>query len=182
MPLGFVARTRRVVPVVSRSPLRLGWAAEEHLECSGIELKAAEITAHSGGKIEHFVLTGCTYKVARGGCRLKSKTIESEPLTMEATLGKASPEDIVKLKPVSGNAFTEFTLEGEGDFCQPGVRKVTGELELVLPKGREELAQQTARVQINEGELKIGGANAFVIGTENQAGIKLASGKAWSFH
>jgi hypothetical protein len=58
--------------------------------------------------------------------------------------------------------------------------QLRGSAKLIMPKGREESAEQALTFTSGEGELKWG-SNVGVI-LKGSAKLKLASGKAWSFH
>lgn len=143
--------------------------------CKGIELNKATIAAKTGGQIEHLVFKECS---ALPPCELKSETIESKPLKLEAALGSKSPEDTVLLKPVTGTVFAEFTLQG-ASCLSAGVVQLKGNPRLTMPKGREELAEQELRMSTGAGELNWSGLEVLLSG---KVKIKLASGKGWSFH
>ena len=144
-------------------------------ECSGIELKKANIAAHTGGEIEHFVFTGCVLEAA--GCSIEKSRIESKPLKIEAALGSKSPEDTVVLKPVKGEDFARFIIKGTCGIA--GESELGGKIKLVLPKGREESAQQEFRVNTGENELLWNDTSVHLIAG---AKAKLESAKGWSFH
>ncbi len=144
-------------------------------ECSGIELKKADIAAHTGGEVEHFVFTGCVLKAS--GCSLEKGIIESKPLKVEAALGSKSPEDTVLLKPVKGEDFARFIINGTCIIA--GESELQGKIKLVLPKGREEATQQEFRVNTAEKELLWNDTSVHLI---VGAKAKLESAKGWSFH
>jgi hypothetical protein len=148
-----------------------------NIRCSGLELKTASIAAKTGGQIEHLLLTGCEF--TNLSCRLKSSTIETKQLTMEAALGAKSPEDKVLLKPKTETLIAEFKL-GEGEKCpwSGSTFKLTGHMTFVVSKGREERVEQEVALR-SEGELFASGSEAHLSGT---VGLKLASAKNWSFH
>jgi|HubBroStandDraft_6_1064221.scaffolds.fasta_scaffold568140_1 hypothetical protein len=150
------------------------------IECSGIELKNADIAATHGGQAEHLLFTGC--KVVSANCHLQSSTIETKALTMEAALGSKSPEDKVVFKPTAGagKPFAAYVLEGS-QCASSGEVIWTGRATLALPKGQEEAAEQELNIHVSEasGELKYG---ASAVALEGKVKLKLASGKAWSFH
>jgi hypothetical protein len=160
----------------ARVKWQIGSGAE--IGCSKVELKGAKLLAKTGGQIEHAVFT-CNE--APSGCTIKGDQGETPALKLEASLGAKSPEVTLVLKPVTGETFAEFTLEG-GEQCGLGVQhlKIKGKATLTLPTGREEAAEQllSFNVPLSSGELVgIGAA-----GLEGSASLKLASGKAWSFH
>jgi hypothetical protein len=171
--------------LVSSAPLASATKATEgislsaigvEITCSAFELKSADILAHNGGQIEHLAFKGC--HINNQHCTLASTTIESKPLTIEAALGGKSPEDAVLLKPTAGTVFAEYKIEGASCGLAQTV-KLTGKATFLLPKGREELVEQELLVRAGEGELKWSGASLALAGG---AKLKLASGKAWSFH
>ena len=141
---------------------------------SGLELKSADIAAKNGGKIEHLLFKGCLISAP---CALSSTTIETKPLTLEAALGSKSPEDTLLLKPTTGTVFAEFKISGTS--CSiAGVNKLTGQATFILPKGREELAEQELAVHANVNELEWRGE----VSLKGKVKVKLVSGKGWSFH
>jgi len=150
------------------------------LECGGVELKGASIVGPSGGSIEHMVFTGCEV-YGSGGCFLKSATIESKPLSVAAALGGKSPEDALVLKPVSGKVFAEFQVGGVEGCLFAGVNQLKGKAMLVLPRGREELAEQEVLIRTTASSEEFKWNEGFVAFTGGVK-AKLASGKAWSFH
>jgi hypothetical protein len=152
------------------------------ISCGGVELKGADIAAKTGGQIEHLLLTKCW---GNNECDLESETIETKPLSVEAALGAKSPEDKLVLKPVSGTLIAEYKVTNPGEPGCGGASKknqISGKATLILPKGREELAEQELLANITEfnSELKWDGGSA--ISMEGAVNLKLASGKAWSFH
>jgi hypothetical protein len=152
------------------------------ISCEGVELKGADIAAKTGGQIEHLLLTKCW---GHGECDLESETIESKPLNVEAALGAKSPEDKLVLKPVTGTLIAEYKVTNPGEPGCGGASKknqISGKATLILPKGRGELVEQELLTNITElnSELKWDGGSAVTM--EGAVSLKLASGKAWSFH
>ncbi len=147
------------------------------IRCTGVELKGASIAAPAGGGIEHLVLTNCG--VTGGNCTLKGLTIESKPLSVAASLGSKSPEDVLAVKAASGKVLAEYTLVGP-KCALAGTVALTGKATFVLPSGGEELVEQEVlmRTLQSSGELKEG-----VSGVTLEGGLKakLASGMGWSF-
>ncbi len=148
------------------------------IECTGVELKSADLVGHSSGQIEHLVLTGCIIQSSK--CSLGSTKIESKPLKIEPALYEKSPEDKVVLKPVTGKLFMEISFLGATCPDVEENAEFEGQMTLVLPKGREELAEQELEfVNLASGELH-GWIGSWTLGGDVKA--KLASGKSWSFH
>ncbi len=147
------------------------------IRCTGVELKGGSIAAPAGGGIEHLVLTGCG--VTGGNCTLKGTAIESKPLSVAASLGSKSPEDVLAVKAASGKVLAEYTLVGS-KCALAGTVALTGKATFVLPSGGEELVEQevSMRTQQSTGELKDG-----VSGVTLEGGLKakLVSGMGWSF-
>jgi hypothetical protein len=141
-----------------------------------VELNTASIAPKTGGQIAHLVLKECQSEAA--GCPLESSQITSKPLVLEAALGSKSPEDTLVLKPATGTIVAEYAFIGESCGLA-GVVQLKGKMKFVMPKGREELAEQELLVRAGEGELKSGSAEV-VLGGKIKA--KLTSAKAWSFH
>jgi hypothetical protein len=150
------------------------------VRCSGVELKGASIVGPSGGSVEHLVFKGCVFSPV-SPCSVKGGgAIESKPLSVVAALGGKSPEDTLVLKPASGAVLAEFQVVGAS--CQlAGLARLTGKVTVVLPEGREELAEQEVlmRTTISSGELLWNGTGMWL---EGGVKVMLASGKAWSFH
>jgi hypothetical protein len=162
---------------IVKSPLLYangGW----NIQCTGITLKTASITAPAAGSIEHLVFTGCA-ATSPSRCSLKSTTIESQPLTMSAALGSKSPEDVVTLKPTTGTLFLEYKYAESEGGCPTG-NHVTGKVELLLHAGQTEAAEQEFTFSEAPGELfgTLGGEFHIYAAAK----MKLASAKAWSFH
>jgi hypothetical protein len=159
--------------------VEFGYGSVE-VRCSGVELKGASIVGPSGGSVEHLVFKGCVFSPG-SPCSVKGGgAIESKPLSVVAALGGKSPEDTLVLKPASGGVLAEFQVEGTS--CQlAGLVRLTGKVTVVLPEGREELAEQEVlmRTTISSGELKWNGTG---MGLDGGVKVMLASGKAWSFH
>ncbi len=147
------------------------------IRCTGVELKGASIAAPAGGGIEHLVLTGCG--VTGGSCSLKGLAIESKPLSVAASLGSKSPEDVLAVKAASGKVLAEYTLVGS-KCALAGAVQLTGKATFVLPTGGEELVEQEVlmRTQQSGNELKDGAS-----GVTLEGGLKagLVSGMGWSF-
>lgn len=150
------------------------------IECTGVELKSADLVGHTGGQIEHLVLTNCLMR-GGGGCSLEGTKIESKPLKMEPALYEKSPEDKVVLKPVTGKLFMEISVGGASCADPEEGAEIEGQMTLALPKGREELAEQELEfvTPLVAGELH-GWIGSWTLGGDVKA--KLASGKSWSFH
>jgi hypothetical protein len=149
------------------------------IECTGVELKSADLVGQSGGQIEHLVLTGC-HMQGSGGCSLRNTKIESKPLKMEPALYEKSPEDKVVLKPVTGKLFMEISVGGASCGHPEEGAEIEGQMTLALPTGREELAEQELEfITLAAGELH-GWIGSWTLGGDVKA--KLASGKSWSFH
>jgi hypothetical protein len=163
---------------VTKVPIRLENPSYAFaFECTGLELKTADIAAHNAGQIEHLVFTSCHSTSSH--CSLVGTKIESKPLKMEAALGEKSPEDKVVLKPVTGKLFMEFSVGGTGCTVAEEGAEIEGQATFILPKGREESAEQEVQTHAKEGELK-GYLGAWTLGGTVKA--KLTSGKKWSFH
>jgi hypothetical protein len=146
------------------------------INCSGLELKGGELLAHNGGQVEHMVFTGCILHAGASNCTLSGGKIESKPLKLEAALGSKSPEDTVVFKPATGKVFAEYSITGAScPLAEEGI-EVEGQPAFVLPKGREESAEQELLVR---GKLT-GGIGIWSFGGAVKA--KLTSGKNWSFH
>ncbi len=145
--------------------------------CSGVELKGASIAALAGGGVEHLVLTGCG--VTSGNCSLKGTAIESKALSVAASLGGKSPEDVLAVKPASGTVLAEYTLAGS-KCALAGAVQLKGKATFVLPSGGEELVEQEVAMRTHEssGELKDGSSGVTL---EGGLKAKLVSGKGWSF-
>jgi hypothetical protein len=145
--------------------------------CTGVELKGASIAAPAGGGVEHLVLTGCG--VVSGACSLKGLAIESKPLSVAASLGGKSPEDVLSVKPASGKVFAEYQLVGP-KCALAGTVQLTGKAKFVLPAGGEELVEQevSMRTYASTGELVSGSSGVTL---EGGLKAKLVSGKDWSF-
>jgi hypothetical protein len=159
--------------------VEFGYGSVE-VRCSGVELKGASIVGPSGGSVEHLVFKGCVFSPG-SPCSVKgSGAIESKPLSVAAALGGKSPEDTLVLKPASGAVLAEFQVVG-ASCALAGRVDLAGKVTVVLPEGREELAEQelSMRTTIGSGELTWNSTGMWLEG-----GVKamLASGKAWSFH
>jgi hypothetical protein len=75
--------------------------------------------------------------------------------------------------------FAEYTFQGEDCLYAGEPVQLTGKAKLLLPKGREESAEQGLTFTSGYGELKWGSAEITLGGSVK---LKLTSGKAWSFH
>jgi hypothetical protein len=150
------------------------------INCSGLELKGGDIAAPNGGAVEHLVFTGCDAEVG-SGCGLVGTTIESKPLKLEAALGSKSPEDTLLVKPVSGKVFADWKIEDIEGCEQSGESALEGMAKFILPKGREELAEQELEPHVTKAtdELQWG---SFGVSVSGKVKVKLTSGKGWSFH
>jgi hypothetical protein len=165
--------------------LRIGATADGEIACPSVELKGADIAAHDGGSVEHLIFKECRYEKDNGGggakCFLKSSTIESKALQVEAKLGRKSPEDEVRLMPTNEDevlAEVGFAKQEPSCVFYGATVKLFGAAWVTLPKGREEAAEQEV-VFNGEREMNFGGASADLEGAYK---FKLSSGKAWSFH
>jgi hypothetical protein len=159
--------------------VRLEWYGGATIVCTGVELKGASIAAPSGGSAEHLVFKGCAF--ISGNCSLKGTSIESKSLALTAALGGSGPEDTLVVKPASGKVLAEFTLTG-ASCARAGVYDLTGKVTLVLPSGREELAEQevSMRTSAASAELRLDGETA--VSLKGAVKAELASGKDWSFN
>lgn len=103
-----------------------------NVECLGkTEIKHGSISPTNTGSIEHLVFTGCS---STEQCKPAATTIETEPLTLEASLGTGL-EDHLRLRPTSGNVFLNLHLKGVG--CPSSV-PFYGASNSAMPKGQEE--------------------------------------------
>jgi hypothetical protein len=172
----------------SSASLASGTVVTEHVqlaysgltvECSGVELKGADIAAHDGGQVEHLVLKGCAS--TSKNCALEGTKIESKPLSLEAALGEKGAEDKVVLKPATGTVLAEYVFTGSNCAFANEPVELTGKITLLMAKGREELAEQGFAFHVTESskELKWG---SFSMALTGAAKLKLASGEGWSFH
>jgi hypothetical protein len=119
---------------------------------------------------------------ANEGCKIKNSKIETAPLKIEAALGAKSPEDKLVLKPVTGTQFAEYQFEGA--LCVEGSNKnkIRGHMTLTWPKGREEATEQALGINIPFSSEELEWVNLPAMGVVGNINLKLASGKAWSFH
>jgi hypothetical protein len=149
------------------------------ITCQGIELKGTSISAKAGGQIEHLLFTKCW---GHAECELASETIESKPLKVEAALGAKSPEDKFILKPVTGNIVAEYKVTNGSECGAPERNSINGKATLILPKGREELAEQELSLNLTDSTTELKWDNSSEVLVKGAVKLKLASGKAWSFH
>jgi hypothetical protein len=167
---------------VNEFRLTISAPVDGKIACQGVELKGADIISHSGGSIEHLILKKCVYETTlKNVCVLKSTTIESKALTLEAKLGSKSPEDELVVKPASGEVLAEIPFEYGSSTClfNDETVKLTGKAQLVLPKGREEAVEQPLHFTSSGSELRFAGTPAELTGEYK---LKLSSGKGWSYH
>jgi hypothetical protein len=151
-----------------------------NVECGGetAEVKGAALTSPTSGHVEAMVFNGC-HLIGASECELSSTTFQTKPLTMEAALGKTSPEDSVVFKPTAAKGpWAEFTLEG-GSCQLLGTWKIQGQAKFLLPKGRTEAAEQELKLHSEGNELTSAAGDVLIGGALK---LKLSSGKAWSLH
>ena len=159
-----------------------GWG----FTCHAVTLEKGEILAGAIAKLTPR-LTACEATHPKTGCEINS-TIEGFPT--EAALTKGASEDTALLTGL-GTKKNIWQLEfNEGDSCgQAGwAFDLRGHVTLALPAGQTEAAEQTvsfvAEKESTSGlqmEATEGGSYGGVT-TTGKLKLKLASGKAWSFH
>ncbi len=161
-----------------------GSSAYATITCTKMSARApSEITSSGAIDLESLGLGGCVLvEKGNSSCELSGSTLTTYPLEAKLSLG-TSPEDGAELTPKSPFApnwlefkVSECNLLGEADH------PISGTLALKLAKGQTEAVEQEF---VGEGEASKGlyGFNSkepiYVTGKFK---LKLASGKAWSFH
>jgi hypothetical protein len=144
----------------------------------------AEITASSKLKISDANLTDCSLiEPDNSYCHLDGGNGEEIGLGVaEAAFATGkSPEDTAELAGTdSVKILIDFSSDEECTFFSGGFNPLEGSVTLKLPKGQTEATKQEF---VGEGtaskNLKLEKTLVYVTG---KLKLKLASGKAWSFH
>jgi hypothetical protein len=155
-------------------------------KCSTVTLEKGEITAPGIAKFTPR-LTGCETTKPATGCGIES-AIRGFPV--EAALTKGLTEDTATITG-SGTKKNVWEIEfGDSDVCAFNywAFDLRGHVTLALTGGQTEAAEQTASF-LGEKETPRGlqmdgteGGEAGPITITGKLKLKLASGKAWSFH
>ena len=151
------------------------------LTCTGMTAAKSEVGPSGTIKLGTPRLSGCALVETHNAyCELEGSTLGFVALEAKLAVGK-SPEDAAELAGTGGTQklWTEFTTNEECDlfsFLNP----VKGTVTLQAPKGQTEAAEQefTAEGKLSKG-LTWFQQTAYLTG---KVKLKLASGKAWSFH
>ena len=150
--------------------------------CTAASDAATEINAKTGFKVGSFYLEGCTTTLPGAQCELQRPEIPFWQLEAVVTKG-TSPEDKFKLQAqVKGHEIGEIPF---GEACGFGpAQPMFGAMTLNMAKGQQENTEQTLEGQGTKespSELRTinSGDPTYITG---KLKIKLASGKAWSFH
>jgi hypothetical protein len=151
--------------------------------CTTASESATEITAKTSLKMGLLYLENCkTTKPL--DCELQSPEIPFYKLEAVLTKG-ASPEDSFKLQPqTKGHELGEIPFGSECGLG-PATQPIYGAVTLNMTKGQQENTEQTLEGQgakETPSELKTfsrTGSPTYITG---KLKLKLASGKAWSFH
>ena len=145
------------------------------------------ITGTNTLHIEFLKFNNCKTTEPTSGCELEASaggSYKANYLEGAAIAEGKSPEDQLQLKSKEQNGeFMEFWFD-ENDTCSYKSLQelVMGKMTLTMPKGREELAEQTFVGQGTKetpNGLTFLGHPAYLTGKFK---LKLASGAKWSFH
>ena len=175
-------RSKSKNPSSSRS--KQGCNATATLTCSGMTAGKSEI-ASGAMKLSGVKLTGCIlHEQVSKLCELEGSGGGGESIGLavaEAKLAAGkSPEDTAELA-ATGSPKTLFQFfTNENCDALPYDNVVQGSVTLQAPKGQTEAAEQefTGEGMLSKN-LKIEGKPVYLTG---KLKLKLASGKAWSFH
>ena len=151
------------------------------LTCTGMTSAKSEIGASGAIKLKEPALTGCVLvEPNHKNCELNDQTrIGLLPLEAKMALGKA-PEDTAELAGTGTvKAWTEFWPNEECEELN-GPDTIRGSVTIQAPKGQTEATEQEF---VGEGSLSNGLKwYAQSVYFSGKFKLKLASGKAWSFH
>jgi hypothetical protein len=157
-----------------------------NITCTGLKLPKSEISASAAISLKEPRLEGCKLTIPRDekedeSCALEGTEIWMSSLTAKMSLGSKSPEDGVELKPSLGNEWFAFGGRGSCEISSiDSEGSIIGTVTLKAVKGQTEAVEQEF---VGEGEAGKGltryGAPVYFTGKFK---LKLASGKAWSFH
>jgi hypothetical protein len=159
-------------------------AIEFKFTCTAASDSASEIGAKTSFKVHYFRLEGCKTTMPAKGCEMESPEI---PFYLdEGVLTKGTaPEDKLKLQPqTKGHELGEIPF-GSACGLGPAGQPMYGAVTLNMIKGQEESAEQTFEGQGTKespSELVTFSRTGEATYITGKLKLKLASGKAWSFH
>jgi hypothetical protein len=114
-------------------------------------------------------------------CSLENPIITTEPLEGEATTTAKPSQDLIILRPATGNIFGQVDFS-EKDTCAFDEQEpILGQVTVLMPNGASEAVLQSIEGlgSIENNSLQVAGDKAFI--EEGATLLKLASGAKWSF-
>jgi hypothetical protein len=149
------------------------------ITCTALKASKSEIASTTLITLKGPVLQGCKLTVPseEGACKLEGSEIFTKPLEAKMSLGQ-SPEDSAELTAPS----KEWFVFSGGSECNAFLNEspIKGTVTLKAPKGQTEATEQEF---VGQGEASKGLTwNAQPAYLTGRFKLKLASGKAWSFH
>ena len=153
------------------------------ITCTTVKDSATEIAAPAALKIKGLALGGCNLKVPGGEekyCELQESNIDSSSLEGKLSAGTLS-EDLTEITPLGGTHEVFRTKIREGCVLLGGDElTIKGTTTLKSPQGKTEAAEQEFA---GEGETGKGLTwDEQPVYLTGKLKLKLATGKAWSFH
>lgn len=152
--------------------------------CTAASDSAAEIGAKTTFKATLLRLESCKTTLPKSGCEMEYPEIPFRSLEGVLTKGTA-PEDKLKLQPqTAGHELGEIPF-GSDCALGPAGQPMYGAVTLNMVKGQEENTEQTFEGQGTKespSELKTFSRTGSATYITGKLKLKLASGKAWSFH
>jgi hypothetical protein len=151
------------------------------ITCTGANLySTSEIVAKSTIKLGSLRLTGCKTTTPASGCEIADSELDTAALEAPLTEG-TSPEDKAVFKPKTGTTIANLQFSEKVTCAFGGLWALKGSFTLALPKGQEELVEQTfAGIGTKESPsgLSLFGQPAYLTGKFKAS---LTSAGKWSY-
>jgi hypothetical protein len=177
------------LPAGSKAPLATKAVTDENavfsapgiklkLTCASLEDNGGALVGENMGEASSLKFGGCS-EVEPSTCKLGSPTIETEPVLATLSMDVTFPEDRVLLAPKTKSTLASIDLEGSCTLA--GEELVTGDANIKLPTGQEELTGQAIEGlgSVENNSLMIAGSKVFL--EKGKALLKLSSGSKFSF-